>query len=101
MNNRIDGAGRINNDIKINLTGIKDNVKTTVNSTFGDGFAVKDTGFVSVDSRFQSLAAKFDFEAPKYPKGGFAQFNPTESDYQTMKHLDGVLDCPEQQYCET
>ena len=100
MNNRIDGAGRINNDVKITLNNVKENSKVSVNSAFGDGFASGKTGFVSIDSRFRVLTAKFDFEAPNYPKGGFAQFSPTDSDYQSMKHLDSVLDTPEMAYSE-
>ena len=98
---RIDGTNGVNNNVKINLANVKENSKTSVNSTFGEGFASSDKmGFVSVDSRFQALASKFDFDVPKYPKGGFAQFAPTDTDYEAMKHLDAALDKPEVAYSE-
>lgn len=98
---RIDGTSGVNNNIQINLSNVKDNAKVAVNSTFGDGFAVNSqTGWVSTDSRFEALTAKFDFEAPSYQKGGFAQFNPSEADFEAMKHLDAVLDKPETMYSE-
>lgn len=100
-NSRIDGPSIINNNVKINLTGIKNNSNVSVNSTFGDGFAADNSmALVSTDSRFSALMSQFNFEPPIYPKGGFAQFSPTDSDYEAMKYLDTLLDKPEMAYSE-
>ncbi len=100
-NGRVDGPSIINNNFKINLTGIKNLSQLTVNSTFGDGFADSNsTALISTNSRFSELMAQFNFEPPTYPKGGFAQLNPTDAEYESMKHLDAVLDKPEMAYSE-
>ncbi|MCM1339337.1 MAG: hypothetical protein NC191_06675 [Muribaculaceae bacterium] len=98
---RIDGANGINNNIKVKQSAAAEIKNAAVNSTFGDGFASRGTSeFVSVDSRFKALAAKFDFDIPKYPKGGFAQFAPADKDFEAMRHLDAALDKSDADFCE-
>lgn len=98
---RVNETKNVTNNIILNLNNkVNQSEPQTINISFGNGHASIGTEFISVDSRFQTLAPKFDFELPKYPKGGFAQFAPTDSDYEKMKHLDAILDKAEAPYCE-
>jgi len=100
--NGTNNIGKVN--VNISISNNSNDVSTkTVGSTFGDGFGT--TAVFGVEKNIAGLAAllqsgKFDFEPPVYPKGGFAQFNPTDADYNNMKHLDVILDKPEEALAE-
>ena len=64
----VNGPNGINNDVKIKLNNVE-TTTTSVNSTWGDGFAT--TGGVSVERNIpglDTLLNKFGFETPAYEK---------------------------------
>ncbi len=94
---QINGANNIGKvSVNIGIGNISNEVSAkSVGSTFGDGY--KTTAAFGVEKNIAGLSellqsGKFDFEPPAYPHGGFAQFNPTDADYNNMKHLDVILD---------
>lgn len=80
--------------------GIK-NLSNTVPKIggFGYGFANAPAGLGVESSRFESLTSKFNFDLPAYDKN-IAQFSPTDESFNRMKHLDSILDKPENAFCE-
>ena len=99
---RIEGTGNVNNITNIELNAVKQ--ENTPIKTFGDGFASTHT--FTVEKNITGLnelltSGKFNFEPPTYPKGGFNQINPTETEYLTFSHLEKYLDRAEPQLCET
>ena len=64
----VNGPNGINNDIKIKLNNIETNT-TSVNSTWGEGFAsTNEIGVTRSIPGLETLMAKFDFETPAYEK---------------------------------
>ena len=74
-----------------NINGNNGVDKTTqtgnINSAFGQGFAGS-----NVDSSpISFLVNKFDFDIPKYPKGGFKDYiKPTDKEIQMMAESDRI-----------
>ena len=91
--------GHIDTTKAISINNINAN-DTKIGSSFGYGFANSPTGFGVESARFEGLTSKFgSFKLPKYDKE-IAPFNPTDEEFNNMKHLDAVLDKPENAYCE-
>lgn len=80
------------------INNIKAN-DTKIGSSFGFGFANSPTGVGVESARFEGLNSKFNFDLPAYDKN-IAQFSPTDEAFNNMKHLDAILDKPENAYCE-
>lgn len=65
----IQGNGRVNSNIKLNnIEKLKNSIAAPL-GVFGFGKA-KETSY---SGPVEALAAKFNFEAPKYPKGGIKE----------------------------
>jgi len=91
---RIDGAKSVNNIITTSLSEANETNKTTLNSTWGDGFASSDKGTFGFTPEFMALFDKFaDVDIPKYPNGGYkTNINPTDEEVASMAKSDAIVD---------